>query len=262
MSCVCVVPHMLIWWRCGRTDWKTGKWREMQNSIHWHQIRVRNSGENEKHSMTYVAMYVMCLLNCFLCVVLKELFIVFLWSPCLLHDTCESLCEMNLSCFICTVLCWTSLFSIVCWYVHWSCWKRLCDLLKLINTWQDRDGGKEEKRETNYNWNWFFIKMTSFIIVHPNNLFYESKQYHNHNSFWSFAPLFTVQNLRTVMYDVFYWSDYDWLCPILDIALHRWCFCQQQVYNVFLKWPILNGYYSLVGWNELWHCKAFIRCFL
>ncbi len=147
--CVCVVPHMLIWWRCGRTDWKTGIWREMQNSIHWHQIRVRNSGGNEKHSMTYVAMYVMCLLNCFLCVVLKELFIVFLWSPCLLHDTCESLCEMNLRWFICTVLCWTSFFSIVCWYVHWSCWKRLCDLLKLINIWQDRDGGKEEKRETN-----------------------------------------------------------------------------------------------------------------
>lgn len=135
LLCVCSSSHVhlvALWLLCGRTDWKTGKWREMQKSIHWHQL---NSVENEKHSMIYVAVYVMCLLYCFLCVVLKELLIILLWDPCFLHDTCESLFEMNLS--------YGSALdnSIVCWYVHWSCWECWVDQYIAGSIW--RGGGKE-----------------------------------------------------------------------------------------------------------------------
>lgn len=130
LLCVCSSSHVhvvVLWLLCGSTDWKTGKWRETQNSIHWHQIRSGKIFRGKRKALHDICSNVrdVLVLNCFLLFWKTELLIILLWDPCFLHDTYESLFEMNLSYLICTVLCWTPFFSIVCWYVHWSCWKRL-----------------------------------------------------------------------------------------------------------------------------------------
>lgn len=123
--CVCVVPHMFMWWRCGSCvaslieKLKNGEKRKTQSiGIRSDPGKIFSGKRKALHDICSNVRDVL-VLNCFLCVVLKDLLIILLWDPCFLHDTCcESLFEMNLSYLICTGLCWTPFFSIVCWYVH------------------------------------------------------------------------------------------------------------------------------------------------